>query len=145
MSLNAQDVEAIAQALSAVAKPNPPVVQAVALKLPTFWLSCPAVWFAQVEAQFATRQPPIDEDLTKYTYMVAALDNVAATEVEAIILAPLPTNKYQAIKNALTKAFGKTQAQKDNELLSLSGLTTPTRSPSNFGWVRQDRLGQANS
>ena len=98
MSLNAQDVEAIAQAPSAVAKPDPPVVQAVTLKLPTFWLSRPAVWFAQVEAQFATREPPIDADLTKYNYVVAALDNVAAAEVEAIILAPPPTNKYQTIK-----------------------------------------------
>ena len=91
-------MEVIAQALTTVAKPDPPVVQAVALKLPTFWLSRPAVWFAQVEAQFATRQPPIDADLTKYNYVVAALDNVAAVEVEAIILVPPPTNKYKQLK-----------------------------------------------
>ena len=121
MSLNAEDVEAIAQALSTVAKPNPPVVQAVALKLPTFWLSRPALCFAQVEAQFATRQPLTIADLTKYNYVEAALDNVAAAEVDAIILAPPSTNKYQAIKDLLTKAFGKTQVQKDNELLSPYG------------------------
>ena len=80
------------------------------------------MWFAQVEAQFATRQPPITEDLTKYNYVVAALDNVAAGEVEAFILAPPMTDKYKALKEALIKAFGKTQTQKDNELLSLSGL-----------------------
>ena len=122
MSLNASDVEAIAHALRAVPKNDPPVVQAVALKLLTFWLSRPAVWFAQVEVQFATRQPPITADLTKYKYVAAALDNVAAGEVEALILTPPARDKYTTLKTALIKAFGKTQAQKDNELLSLSGL-----------------------
>ena len=114
MSLNTADVEAIALALAlrAVPKDDPPVVHAVSLKLPTFWLSRPAVWFAQVEAQFATRQPPITEDLTKYNYVVAALENVAAGEVEALILTPPATGKYGALKAALIKAFGKTQTQK---------------------------------
>ena len=108
MSLNTADVEAIALALAlrAVPKDDPPVVHAVSLKLPTFWLSRPAVWFAQVEAQFATRQPPITEDLTKYNYVVAA------GEIEALILTPPATGKYGALKAALIKAFGKTQTQK---------------------------------
>ena len=54
--------------------------------------------------------------------MLAALDNVAAGEVEALILTTPARDKYTALKTALIKAFGKTQAQKDNELLSLSGL-----------------------
>ena len=120
MSLAAADVQAIAHALQEI-KPHP-AVNAVALKLPTFWVARPAVWFAQVEAQFTTRHPPIEADLTKYNYVVAALDNVAAGEVEALILSPPAENKYPALKSALIKAFGKTQAQKDNELLSLSGL-----------------------
>ena len=122
MSLKAADMEAIALALRAVPKDDPPIVHAVSLKLPAFWLSRPAVWFVPVEAQFATRQPPITEDLTKYNYVVVALDNVAAGEVEALILTPPATVKYSALKAALIKAFGKTQTQKDNELLSLSGL-----------------------
>lgn len=97
-------------------------VAAVALKLPAFWTTRPEVWFSQVEAQFATRQPPIVADLTKYYYVVAALDNVTAGEVESLILSPPDEGKYLALKTALIKAFGKTQLQKDNELLSLSGL-----------------------
>ena len=120
MSLAAADVQAFAHALQEI-KPHP-AVNAVALKLPTFWVARPAVWFAQVEAQFTTRHRPIEADLTKYNYVVAALDNVAAGEVEALILSPPAENKYPALKSALIKAFGKTQAQKDNELLSLSGL-----------------------
>ena len=78
--------------------------------------------FRQVEAQFATRSPPIAADLTKFNYVVAALDNATAGEVEAIILSPPTDGKYDALKTALISAFGKTQASKDMELLSLSGL-----------------------
>ena len=120
MSLDAVDVQAIAQALQGL-QPGPGI-NAVALKLPAFWMARPAVWFSQVEAQFATRQSPIEADLTKYNYAVAALDNVTAGEVEALILSPPAEHRYLALKTALIKAFGKTQAQKDNELLSLSGL-----------------------
>ena len=43
---------------------------AVALKLPEFWESHAAVWFAQAEAQFEIRD--ITADNTKYCYVVAA-------------------------------------------------------------------------
>ena len=99
MSLAAADVQAIVQALQEI-KPQP-MVNTVALKLPVFWLACPTVWFAQVEAQFATRHPLIEADLTKYNYVVAALDNVAVGEVEALILAPPAKNKYPALKSTL--------------------------------------------
>lgn len=119
MSLQAADVKAIADAQHAAPKLDTSV-HAVALKLPPFWLTHPAIWFAHVkEGQFATRQPSID--LTKYNYVVAALDNVAASEEEALIPSSSATNKYMysAFKEALIKAFGKMQAQKD-ELLSLA-------------------------
>ena len=45
---------------------------AVALKLPPFWISQPRVWFQQTEAQFALRKITADE--TKYFNVVAALD-----------------------------------------------------------------------
>ena len=45
---------------------------AVALKLPPFWISQPRVWFQQAEAQFALRN--ITAHDTKYFYVVAALD-----------------------------------------------------------------------
>ena len=75
MSLNAADVEAITHALGTVLKTDPPAVHTVVVKLLAFWLTRPAIWFAQVEVQFATRCPPIQADLTKYNmynYMVAA-------------------------------------------------------------------------
>ena len=126
MALEADDVQAIARALQALLPVAPAAlpaaISAVSIKLPPFWTTRPEVWFRQVEAQFATRNPAITIDLTKFNHVVAALDNVTAGEVEAIILSPPVDEKYEALKTALIGAFGKTQASKDMELLSLSGL-----------------------
>jgi hypothetical protein len=125
--MDAKDIAAIAQALQKLC-PTPTsqapatTVSAVSLKLPSFWTTRPEVWFKQVEAQFATRSPPITADLTQFNYVVAALDSATAGEVEAVILNPPTNNKYEALKSDLIGAYGKTQAAKDMELLTLSGL-----------------------
>ena len=54
-------------------------------------------------------------------YVIQALDNNTAERVQNIILEP-PENPYDAIKAALIKAFGRTQMEKDQELLNLNGL-----------------------
>lgn len=95
-------------------------VSAVSLKLPEFWINSPEVWFARVEAQFGTKN--ITEDQTKYDYTVSALDFRTAEEIQGLLINPPDKNKYIAIKTALIKAFGKSQAQKDAELLNLGGL-----------------------
>lgn len=97
-----------------------PSLNAVSLKLPAFWTRSPEVWFARVEAQFGTKN--ISEDRTKYDYVVSALDFETAEEIQAVLTNPPPTNRYEKLKAALIKTFGKTQAQKDAELLSLNGL-----------------------
>ena len=95
-------------------------IEAVSIKLPDFWHRAPEVWFARVEAQFGTKK--ITEDQTKFDYVVSALDMVAAEEIQAILLNPPEENKYPAIKQILVKTYGKTQAEKDAELLNLNGL-----------------------
>ena len=128
MPLDNVDVQAIAQALQALlpaapaAATPPATLSSVSIKLLPFWITRPEVWFRQVEAQFATRTPAITVDLTEFNHVVAALDHITAGEVEAIILSPPADGKYDALKAALINAFGKTQASKDMELLSLSGL-----------------------
>ena len=118
MPLEADDIRALAQQL----KDLQPAVGAVSIKLPPFWTDKPEVWFAQVEAQFATRQPPITADDTKYNHIISSLDNSMASEVSALIVTPPPADKYDSLKKVLIKAFGKTEAQKDAELLNLNGL-----------------------
>lgn len=111
------DLQQLVQAIKAAGAPSS--VNAAAIKLPEFWTEDPELWFARVEAQFATRD--IKSEDTKFNYVVAALDNSTAAEVKSILLNP-PADKYQALRAALMDAFAKSQAQKDAELLSISGL-----------------------
>jgi hypothetical protein len=121
MTLEQEDITALAEAIKLGSATN-----AVAIKLPTFWTEDPDVWFTQVESQFAVRN--ITTDQTRYHYVVAALNTSTAAEVRASLLAPPDDNKYQALKTALLAAYSRSQAQKDSELLAMSGLgdKTPT-------------------
>ena len=74
----------------------------------------------RVEAQFGTKGIP--QDHTKYDYVVSALDINTAEEVQSVLINPPAENKYNTLKKALIKTFGKSQAQKDAELLNLNGL-----------------------
>ena len=94
----------------------------MSLKLPSFWTSKPEIWFIQVEAQFNTRVPPIVADKTKFDYVVGTLDSTTAGEVESILLCPPEKGAYDTLKQALIKAYGKSQQQKDYELLNMCGL-----------------------
>ena len=71
-------------------------------------------------AQFRSKSIIIDQ--TKFDYIITALDNRAAAEVKAVLLNPPEQGKYNALKTALLNAFGKSQLQKDAELINISGL-----------------------
>ncbi len=93
---------------------------AVALKLPTFWYSQPEVWFAQAEAQFALRN--ITVDATKYFYIVAALDQDAATRLLDLITNPPEADKYAALKDRLLRTFGLSERDRATRLLHFRPL-----------------------
>ena len=122
MPLEHADIQALAQALQQLNTGNAaaPTVNATSVKLPQFWQGNPEVWFAQVESVFNTRK--ITTQKTKFDYVIQALDNFTADRVQGIVLSPPDTTPYDAIKKALVKAFGKSQEQKDQELLNLNGL-----------------------
>lgn len=81
--------------------PVPASVAAVSVKIPPFWPADPLVWFAQVEAQFATRN--ITNQRTRFDHVVAALSNEFATEVRDIILNPPEADAYSRLKDLLIK------------------------------------------
>ena len=96
-------------------------VDAVSLKLPTFWTSTPITWFAQAEAQFIVRN--ITNDDTKYYYVVAALDSSTANRAKSLLVAPPTNNKYDAIKKFLTSAYELSNYERATALYSLAGLS----------------------
>ena len=94
--------------------------EAVALKLPAFWTSCPEAWFAQAEAQFDIRK--ISVDSTKYSYVVSALDTDTATRALSILKSPPADDKYDAIKNFLISAYGLSDSERASALFKCAGL-----------------------
>ncbi|KAK3762357.1 hypothetical protein RRG08_047193 [Elysia crispata] len=95
-------------------------INAAWVKIPDFWNTSPEVWFARAEAQFGTKH--ISQDQTKHDYVVSALDVKTVEKVQEVLIHTPDQDKYTTLKKALIKAFGKSQAQKDNELLNLNGL-----------------------
>ena len=119
MPLEAADIQALAAALQGLQPPAQ--VNATAAKLPQFWQGNPEVWFRQIESVFTTRKPAITTQQTRFDYIIQALDNNTAEKVQSLILNP-PEQPYDKLKAALIAAFGKSQAEKDQELLNLNGL-----------------------
>ena len=79
MPLEASDIQALATALQSFQpNPSPAQVNTTAVKLPSFWQGNPEVWFRQVESVFATRNPAITTQDTKFEYVIQALDNSTA-------------------------------------------------------------------
>ena len=95
-------------------------VNAVSLKLPTFWIEEPEVWFAQVDAQFAIRNITVTD--TKYHYAVAALDQTTARRVLDILRTPPGGDKYQALKDRLLGTYALSEDERAARLLNQPGL-----------------------
>ena len=96
----------------------PATVAAVNLKLPPFWPSDPDLWFAQVEAQFATRG--ITAQRTKYEYIVASLSPEFATQVRDLILRTPAATPYDTLKQQL---IARTTLPKQRRLQQLFAST----------------------
>lgn len=100
----------------------------VGIKIPPFWPEEPALWFAQIEGQFALSG--ITSDLTKFYYVIAQLDHNYAAEVKDIITAPPSDNKYNKLKAELIKRLSDSQERKVKQLLTHEELRD--RKPSQF-------------
>lgn len=95
-------------------------VNAVAIKLPNFWNTQPAIWFTQAEAQFHIRK--ITDDTTKYYYIVAALDQGTASRMSDELSNPPDSEKYSNLKKKLLATYGLSRRDRASKLLHLQGL-----------------------
>ena len=95
-------------------------VDVVAVKVTPFYTDTPEVWFVQLEDQFKIKG--IKTESTKYEYVTSNLDHKVADEMQGFLLNPPTKNMYTKIKAELIRKYGKTQLQKDNELLGMTGL-----------------------
>ena len=82
-------------------QPVPATVAAVAIKLPPFWPTDPLMRFAQIKAQFSTRN--IMNQRTRFMYVVTALSNEFATKIRDLILNPPQEDAYSKLKDLLIK------------------------------------------
>ena len=95
-------------------------INALSVKLSSFWTEDPASWFDRADNQFLVRG--IKEDSTKFAHVVQALDYAQHKEVRALIRNPPKGTSYAALKKALVSAFGRTELDKNTELLNLKHL-----------------------
>lgn len=99
---------------------QPAAAAAVAVKLPEFWKSDPAMWFAQAEAQFALAG--VTQDVTKFHHIVAKIDQSVICHVTDLVKNPPATDKYDAIKTRLISRFELTPQSRLERLLNSCDL-----------------------
>ena len=100
----------------------------VGVRVPPFWPEKPAIWFAQIEGQFAISN--ITADTTKFYYVISHLDPRYATEVEDVIINPPATEKYIKLKTELIMRLSESREKKVHQLLTHEELGD--RKPSQF-------------
>ena len=93
-----------------------PAMSGVSVKLPPFWRGDPQIWFAQAEAQFATRQ--ITREITKYSYIISVLQPEVAQEVRDLLIDPPADNQYTALKEQLIQRTTASEQRRVQMLLT---------------------------
>lgn len=100
----------------------------VGVRIPPFYPTKPAIWFAQIEGQFAIAN--ITSDATKFYHVISQLEPPYADEVEDIIISPPSTNKYEKLKSELIRRLSASKDKKIKQLLIHEELGE--RTPSQF-------------
>ncbi|XP_076384619.1 uncharacterized protein LOC143263794 [Megalopta genalis] len=116
-----------------------PEVCRVGIRVPPFWPEQPAIWFHQIEGQFALNG--VTADTTKYNYVMSQLEPKYALEVQDIITSPPATEKYETLKGELIRRLSASEGRRIQQLLEKEEMGD--RTPSQFLRHMQNLAGQA--
>ena len=87
----------------------------------TTWTARPELWFAQAEAVFQERSPPVTNNKSKYNMVLRVLPNEVLEKIEHVITGQSQVGgQYLALKNALIDSYGRTEASKHTQLIALT-------------------------
>ncbi len=104
-----------ASSSATAAVPTVSPVATVSIKIPPFWPNDPQVWFAQVEAQFITRN--ITSQQTKFAHVIASLQPENAQEIRDLLI-NFPNNQpYDKLKTELIKRTSASEQKRLHQLL----------------------------
>jgi hypothetical protein len=99
-----------------------------AVRLPPFWPDQPAIWFAQVEAQFELSASTHQQ--RKFNYVGSQLNQQQAAELEDIIISPPEHEPYERLKAELVRRLSTSCEHRVRQLLSHQEMVD--RKPSQF-------------
>ena len=98
------------------------LVAAATPKLPTFYTKSLELWFGRAEAEFRTSHPTITTELTKFDYLVKALDEDTALLVADLIANPPDAKPYSTLKDRLLKVFSLSDRERASRVLDYPPL-----------------------
>ncbi|GBN68032.1 hypothetical protein AVEN_217857-1 [Araneus ventricosus] len=98
----------------------------VAVKAPPFWHANPALWIRQMESQFTLAG--VTSEITKFHYIVAALQPEELEIVGDIMLNPPADESYGALRTRLCSQYADSEEQRFRDLIF--GMQLGDRKPS---------------
>jgi hypothetical protein len=109
-----------------MAKQNGNEVFAIQSKLPTFSKRNTKLFFVQLDAAFTLNK--IEDEITKYNYLISILDTEILSSVSDLILTIPPQKPFTTLKDRLSTLFEHSMAQNTKALLQ--ELTLGDQKPS---------------
>jgi hypothetical protein len=113
------------------------------VRLPPFWPSNPAAWFANADGQFALRN--ITCERTKYFNALTALPEATVNLITDFVESELPADAYTQLRARLNAAHQLTDYQRVEQMVALPPLGDRKPSEMLAEMVRLCPRGQENS